>query len=197
MGAAEVRLLIVGSPGAGKGTQGVRIADAYGVPALSTGDIFRENIRRGTALGRRVQKLLGTGDLVPDALTNELVAARLDEPDARRGFLLDGYPRTTRQASFLEDHLAAGGRRLDAVLSLTLDEQEAVARLLLRGVDSGRSDDTEATIRHRLAVFARDTRPLLKRYAEQGLLVEIDGAGSVDAVTMRALSALGARGLRV
>ena len=196
MAATEVRLLIVGSPGAGKGTQGARIAEAYGIPALSTGDIFRDNIRRGTELGRRVQELLGSGDLVPDALTNELVAARLDEPDVERGFLLDGYPRTTGQASFLEEHLAAAGRRLDAVLSLTLDEEQAVARLLLRGVASGRSDDTEETIRHRLAVYARDTAPLLERYAALGLLVDIDGGGSVDDVTARALSALGGRGVR-
>ena len=196
MVATGVRLLIVGSPGAGKGTQGARIAEAYGIAALSTGDIFRDNIRRGTEVGRRVQELLASGDLVPDALTNELVAARLDESDVQRGFLLDGYPRTIGQAAFLEEHLAAAGRRLDAVLSLTLDEEQAVARLLLRGVDSGRSDDTEATIRHRLVVYARDTAPLLERYAALGLLVDVEGAGSVDDVTARALSALNGRGIR-
>ena len=196
MVATGVRLLIVGSPGAGKGTQGARIAEAYGIPALSTGDIFRDNIRRGTEVGRQVQELLGSGDLVPDSLTNELVAARLDEPDVQRGFLLDGYPRTVGQASFLEEHLAAAGCRLDAVLSLTLDEEQAVARLLLRGVDSGRSDDTEATIRHRLVVYARDTTPLLERYAALGLLVDVDGGGSVDDVTARALNALNGRGVR-
>ncbi len=189
------RLLIVGPPGAGKGTQASRIAAAYGVPAISTGDIFRANISQGTPLGVRVQAILDSGGLVSDALTNEIVADRLAEPDAEHGFLLDGYPRTEEQVRFLDELLDADGQRLDAVVRLLADEDEVVRRLRLRAIELGRSDDTEEVIRHRQDLYARETAPLIAMFAERGLLVEVDGLGAVDEVTARILGALAERGL--
>ena len=143
VGTLTARLLIVGPPGAGKGTQASRIAAAYGIPAISTGDIFRANIREQTPLGVRVQAILDAGDLVPDALTNDLVADRIVQPDTARGFLLDGYPRTEEQVKFLDAYLAELGTALDAVIQLVADEDEVVRRLLQRGHDLGRTDDTD------------------------------------------------------
>lgn len=193
----NARLLIIGPPGAGKGTQAVRIAEAYGIPAISTGDIFRANIKEGTALGLRVKAILDAGDLVPDALTNEIVVDRLAQPDAERGFLLDGYPRTEEQVKFLDAHLSAGGTSLAAVIRLVADEDEVVRRLHLRAVELGRSDDTEDVIRHRQEVYARETAPLVAIFAERELLVDVDGLGTVDEVTGRILDALAERGLVV
>ena len=193
----NARLLIIGPPGAGKGTQAVRIAEAYGIPAISTGDIFRANIKEGTALGVRVKAILDAGDLVPDSLTNEIVVDRLAEPDAERGFLLDGYPRTEEQVKFLDAHLAAGGAKLGAVIRLVADEDEVVRRLHLRAVELGRSDDTEEVIRHRQEVYARETAPLVAIFAQRDLLVDVDGLGTVDQVTERILTALAERGLSV
>ena len=188
------RLLIVGPPGAGKGTQSARIAARFGIPAVSTGDIFRANIAAGTPLGVRVQAIVDAGDYVPDSLTNDLVADRLGQPDAAKGFLLDGYPRTTEQVRFLDEHLAADGDALDAVIRLVADEDEVVRRLRQRAIELGRSDDTEEAIRHRQDVYARETAPLLAIYAERGLLVEVDGLGAVDEVTDRVLEGLAERG---
>lgn len=195
VGTLEARLLIVGPPGAGKGTQAARIAEAYGIPAISTGDIFRYNIKEGTPLGLRVKAILDAGDLVPDSMTNEIVADRLGAEDAVHGFLLDGYPRTEEQVKFLDERLAAAGQGLDAVISLVADEDEVVRRLLLRAVELGRSDDTEETIRHRQQVYARETEPLIELFRRRGLLVEVDGLGAVDEVTARVLAALAERGL--
>ena len=197
VGTLTARLLIVGPPGAGKGTQASRIAEAYGVPAISTGDIFRANIREQTPLGIRVQAILDAGDLVPDALTNDLVADRIAQPDTARGFLLDGYPRTEEQVKFLDAYLAEFGTALDAVIRLVADEDEVVRRLLQRGQELGRTDDTEATIRHRQQVYARETEPLLAIYQQRGLIVGVDGLGTVDEVTGRILDGLAARGLPV
>lgn len=188
------RLLIVGPPGAGKGTQSARIAERFGIPAVSTGDIFRANIAQGTPLGVRVKAIVDSGDYVPDSLTNDLVADRIAQPDAAKGFLLDGYPRTTEQVRFLDEHLAAGGDALDAVIRLVADEDEVVRRLRQRAVELGRSDDTEEAIRYRQEVYARETAPLLAIYAERGLLVEVDGLGAVDEVTDRVLAGLAERG---
>jgi len=195
LGTLTARLLIVGPPGAGKGTQASRIAAAYGIPAISTGDIFRANIAEGTPLGVRVKAILDSGGLVSDALTNEIVADRLSQPDAAAGFLLDGYPRTEEQVRFLDEILAADGDRLDAVIRLVADEDEVVRRLRLRAIELGRSDDTEDVIRHRQDLYARETAPLLAEFAGRGLLVEVDGLGEVDVVTDRILSALADRGL--
>ena len=195
LGTLTARLLIVGPPGAGKGTQAGRIAAAYGVPAISTGDIFRANISQGTPLGLRVKAILDSGGLVSDALTNEIVADRIAQDDAAHGFLLDGYPRTEEQVRFLDERLAADGQRLDAVIRLVADEDEVVRRLRLRAIELGRSDDTEEVIRHRQDLYARETAPLLAAFAERGLLIEVDGLGEVDEVTGRILAALAERGL--
>jgi len=195
VGTLSVRLLIVGPPGAGKGTQAVRVAAAFGVPAISTGDIFRSNIAAGTPLGRRVKAILDAGDLVPDALTNDLIADRITREDARHGFLLDGYPRTEEQVRFLDELLAAQGAALDAVIQLLADEDEVVRRLRLRAIELGRTDDTEEVIRHRQQVYARETEPLLAVFARRGLVLEVDGLGAVDEVTRRILAGLAERGI--
>jgi adenylate kinase len=171
------RLLIIGPPGAGKGTQASRIAERYGVPAISTGDIFRANIKGGTELGRRVQAIIEAGELVPDSLTNEIVADRLAQADAANGFL-DGM---------LE------GSSLDAVVLLEADTDEVVARLLKRAELEGRADDTEAVIRHRQEVYAEQTAPLIELFSERGILVSVDGLGTVDEVAERIASGLDAR----
>ena len=189
------RLLIVGPPGAGKGTQAARIAEAYGVPAISTGDIFRENVRNETQLGLAVKSFMDSGAFVPDELTNDLVADRIGWDDAKNGFLLDGYPRTPAQAETLEAMLADAGHGIDAVIELVADTDEIVARLLKRATQEGRSDDTEEVIRHRLELYARQTAPLLDLYEDQGLLAQVDGLGGIDEVTARVLSALESRGL--
>ena len=188
------RLLIVGPPGAGKGTQAVLIAERLGIPTISTGDIFRSNIKNETDLGRQVKAIVDNGDYVPDTLTNALVADRLAEDDARDGFLLDGYPRTPDQVSYLDELLAADGHRLDAVIRLVADEDEVVRRLTQRAVEQGRVDDSEEAIRHRQVVYRRETEPLIEAFRERDLLVEVDGLGTVDEVAERITAALSARG---
>ena len=189
------RLLIVGPPGAGKGTQAARLTERYGIPAIATGDIFRENIRNQTPLGVEVKAIVDAGDYVPNSLTNALVTARLEEPDARGGFLLDGYPRTVDQIEYLDELLAGRGQALDAVIFLLADKEEVVARLRKRAVEQGRADDTEEAIRHRQDVFARETAPLIPVFRERGLLIEVDGLGEIDEVSDRIAAALDARGL--
>ncbi|GAB4069348.1 adenylate kinase [Angustibacter speluncae] len=188
-----MRLLILGPPGAGKGTQAVRVAERFGVPAISTGDIFRQNIRDETPLGQKVKAIIDSGQYVPDEVTNDLVRDRLAQDDARGGFLLDGYPRTADQVRELDDVLAAQGLALQHVLELTVDTEEVVARLLKRAETDGRSDDTEDVIRTRQQVYADQTAPLLDVYRERGLLVQVDGTGEVDEVTERVLAALDGR----
>ena len=190
----KARLLIVGPPGAGKGTQAARITTAYGIPDVSTGDIFRANIKNETPLGVQVKAILDRGEYVSDELTNNLVKSRLEEDDAREGFLLDGYPRTLQQVQFLDEHLAAQGQSLTTVVQLVAERDEIVERLRRRAVDQGRSDDTEDAIRHRQDVYLRETAPLIDTYRERGLLVEVDGLGSIDEVAGRIESALAARG---
>ena len=185
-----MRLLLVGPPGAGKGTQAVRLAEAFGVPAISTGDIFRANIKNETALGLQVKEILASGGYVSDAVTNAIVQDRLAQDDCEPGFLLDGYPRTLAQVAALDGMLAAHGTSLDHVLELTVDDDAVVARLLKRARVEGRSDDTEEVIRERMAIYHRETRPLSDTYRERGLLVEVDGLGAVDEVTTRILTAL-------
>ena len=189
------RLLIVGPPGAGKGTQAARLTERYGIPAIATGDIFRENIRNQTPLGIEVKATIDAGDYVPDTLTNALVTSRLEEPDAVDGFLLDGYPRTVDQIAYLDELLAGKGQALDAVIQLLADKEEVVTRLRKRALEQGRTDDTEEAIRHRQDVFARETAPLIPVFRDRGLLIEVDGLGDIDDVAGRIAAALDARGL--
>ncbi len=189
------RLLIVGPPGAGKGTQSSRLTALFGIPAIATGDIFRANIKNETDLGKQVSAIINAGDYVPDSLTNDLVASRLKEEDCARGFLLDGYPRTVDQLGYLDRLLAADGTALDAVIQLVVDPNEVVGRLMKRAHEEGRSDDTEDTIRYRQALYQRETTPLIAIYKERGIVVEIDALGAVDEVADRVAAALRTRGI--
>ena len=189
------RLLIVGPPGAGKGTQAARIAERFGIPTISTGDIFRFNIANETELGKQVKAIVDAGDYVPDSLTNALVTDRLNEADAAGGVLLDGYPRTPDQVTYLDELLAGHGHALDAVVRLVADEDEVVRRLRQRSIDQGRVDDSEEAIRHRQEVYQRETAPLLEIFRGRGFLIEVDGLGAIDDVSERIFSALAARGL--
>lgn len=184
------RLLLIGPPGAGKGTQAARLAEAYGIPAISTGDIFRENVKNETELGREAKGFMDRGEYVPDSLTNALVRDRLSQPDAKNGFLLDGYPRTADQVAELDDILAEQGSALTAVVQLVADTDEVVRRLLNRAIEQGRADDTEEVIRHRMDVYAEQTAPLINVYSSRNLVREVDGLGAVEEVTERILSAL-------
>ena len=178
------RVVLVGPPGAGKGTQAATLSDKLGVPHVSTGDLFRQHIDAESELGRRVKGILDSGGLVPDELTIELVRERLAEPDTEDGFLLDGFPRNVRQADLLSRILAERDEKLDAVIELQVDEDVLVDRLMARG----RADDTEDVIRHRQQVYRSETAPLLDYYRD--LLITVDGVGEVDKVTDRILAAL-------
>jgi adenylate kinase len=183
-----VRLVLVGPPGAGKGTQAEVIAGALGIAKISTGDIFRANVGQATPLGLQAKAYMDAGELVPDEVTNDMVAARLTEADAAHGFLLDGYPRNVSQADVLAQNLQSAGAALDAVVELVVQAEHVIERLLSRG--QGRADDTEDVIRHRLEVYASETEPLVGYYRERGLLHSVDGLGAVDEVTARILEAL-------
>jgi adenylate kinase len=185
-----MRLLIMGPPGAGKGTQAAVICERLGVPHVSTGDLFRANLAQGTPLGQEAKKYMDAGEYVPDSVTNGMVRARLAEEDAAEGFLLDGYPRTVAQVAELDGMMA--GKHLDRVIELTADTDEVVARLLNRAVEQGRADDTEDVIRRRLEVYAEQTAPLTALYQSRGILVQVDGLGSVADVTERIFAALNA-----
>lgn len=190
------RLLIVGPQGSGKGTQGVRVAEAYGIPVVSTGDIFRANIKGGTELGLKVKAITDAGNLVPDDVTGEIVSDRLSQSDAvEAGFLLDGYPRNAAQVAYLDDFLASRGAALDAVILLEVPRAESVARITERATIEERSDDTEAAIAHRLDIYETETAPIAETYARRGVLDRIDGVGSLDQITERIFAALDARGI--
>lgn len=185
-----MRLLLMGPPGAGKGTQAAVIAERFAVPAISTGDIFRTNVAEQTTLGVAAQTYMDAGDYVPDEITNAMVADRLAERDCADGFLLDGYPRTPQQVVELDSLLELSGVGLDAVVLLEADPDELVSRLLARSEEQGRADDTESVIRRRLEVYAAETGPLAVGYAERDLLATVDGLGPVDEITERILTAL-------
>jgi adenylate kinase len=212
-----VRVVLVGPPGAGKGTQAQFIASHLAVPKVSTGDIFRYNVSAGTELGRQAKSFMERGDLVPDEVTVAMVASRLQEDDALSGFLLDGFPRNVPQAETLKKMLADWGMRLDLVLELVVDHDEVIRRLSGRrtcrkcgrvwhvafdppsvagkcdecgGELFQRDDDREETIRHRLEVYEQQTQPLISYYADEGILLGIDATGPVEDVTDRALLAL-------
>ena len=185
-----LRALLLAPPGAGKGTQGERLAEIYAVPHLATGDLLREHVASGTPVGREAERYMDHGELVPDRLVLDLVARHISGPEPLPGFVLDGFPRTLAQAKTAYEWGREHDRTFHAVVSLEVPEDELVRRLLERGARAGRSDDTDETIRNRLAVYAESTRPLLDFYADRGVLVEIDGTGEVDEVTARVRDAL-------
>jgi adenylate kinase len=180
-----VRVVLLGPPGAGKGTQAVKLAEKLEVPHLSTGDLFRENIGNGTELGLEAKRYLDAGDLVPSELTNELVDDRLSKPDTDDGFILDGYPRSVQQAKALHDMLERRGTKLDAVLEFRVSEQVLLERLKARG----RADDTDEVILNRMKIYRDETAPLIEYYTDE--LKTVDAVGPVDEVFARALRALG------
>lgn len=183
----------MGAPGAGKGTQAAGLAARYGIPAISTGDIFRANIANQTPLGVKVKEIIDAGEYVPDEITEEIVADRLSQDDCAGGFLLDGFPRTLHQVHFLDEYLERQDRALDAVVSLHVDPESLVARLLDRAQKEGRADDNEETIRRRMEVYAGQTAPLLMHYENLGLLEEVDGTGTVEEVQGRMFAQLDQR----
>jgi len=189
-GALARRLLIVGPPGAGKGTQAVRIAELLGIPAISTGDIFRANVSQETELGVLAKSYMDKGEYVPDTVTNDMVRDRLGQEDAQAGFLLDGYPRTLPQVEALDGMLSELGIALDRVLLLEVQTEEVVARLVERGREQGRSDDTEETIRRRIEVYSEQTAPLIDVFDQRGILRRVDGMASIDEVTAALREAL-------
>lgn len=189
-----IRLLLIGPPGAGKGTQAAKLASRLAIPAISTGDIFRENVRGETPLGLEAKAFMDRGEYVPDSLTNALVRDRLNQEDALAGFLLDGYPRTIDQVEELDDILKAADKKLDVVVQLTADSEELVRRLTGRAAEQGRSDDTPDVISRRLAVYDEQTAPLIDVYAARGLVAKVNGLGEIDEVTSRIVQVLEDRG---
>jgi len=185
------RMLIIGPPGSGKGTQAERISERLGIVAISTGDIFRAHVKGGTPLGVEATKYMDAGDFVPDSVTNEMVRNRLSQDDVGNGFLLDGYPRTAAQVDYLDGILAAAEQELGVVLQLTADDGELVSRLLGRARETGRSDDNETVIRHRLDLYHQQTEAVVARYAGRGILARVDGIGPVGDVTDRVLGSIG------
>ena len=185
-----MRLVVLGPPGAGKGTQAAQIACRFGAPHIATGDIFRANVAEGTELGRAAQEYMDRGDLVPDEVVIAMVMERLASDDCEAGFVLDGFPRTVNQAEALDRRLAGLGTPLEAALSFDVTEEELLRRLAGRAAAQHRADDAEQTIRHRLEVFAIKTRPLIDYYARRGLLINIDAIGPIEVVTKRILDDL-------
>lgn len=190
-----VRLLIVGPQGSGKGTQGVRIAESFGIPVISTGDVFRANVSEGTELGQQVKSIIDAGQLVPDELTSAVVRDRLSQDDAAAGFLLDGYPRNLAQVMHLDEFLEGRDESLDAVIVLAVPREESIARLAKRAHEQGRADDTDEVIAARLSIYETETAPIVGVYGSRGILEEVDGVGSLDDITARIIAALEARGL--
>jgi adenylate kinase len=181
-----VRVVLLGPPGAGKGTQALKLSEKLGIPQISTGDLFRKNISEGTPLGIEAKRYLDAGDLVPSELTNKLVEDRIEQPDAVDGFILDGYPRSVEQARALDEMLKNHNTKLDAVLEFAVSEQELLERLKSRG----RADDTEEVIHNRMQVYRDETEPLLEYYSHNNLQ-KVNAVGTLDEVFARALRALG------
>lgn len=184
------RMLIMGPPGSGKGTQAARIADKLGIVAISTGDIFRYNVKEMTELGKEAKKFIDNGDFVPDDVTNRMVADRLTHSDAEGGFLLDGYPRTAGQVQALDTMLREAGQQLDVVVELTVPDDELVTRLLHRAETEGRADDTAEVIQHRLDLYHEETAAVIESYKGRGIVTRVDGTGLIDDVTERLLQAV-------
>jgi adenylate kinase len=181
----------MGPPGAGKGTQAINIAKTLNIPHISTGDIYRENMKNETPLGLEAKVFYDKGMYVPDEITNRIVEDRLTWDDAKNGFLLDGYPRTIDQVNFLDQVLSKKSQKIEKVLELTIDIPVVVERLLKRAQEQGRIDDTKEVITKRLEVYANSTAPLLAEYKNRGILVQVDGMGSVSEVEEKINSALG------
>jgi adenylate kinase len=193
--AEGTRILLIGPPGAGKGTQAIELSSAFSIPAISTGDIFRENVRNETPLGLQAKSFMDAGNNVPDSLTNDLITDRLASPDCAGGFLLDGYPRTTDQVRHLDNFLADHHTKLDVVVQLVAEADIVVERLRKRALEQGRTDDDVAVVRHRLDVYAEQTAPLIDVYSARGLVAAIDGIGEIAEVTGRITEALQGRGI--
>jgi adenylate kinase len=186
-----MRLVLVGPPGAGKGTQAQFLSEHYSIPHISTGDIFRANLKAGTPLGVQAQKFMDAGELVPDSVTNEMVKDRLTHSDTANGFLLDGFPRNVAQAQVLSSVLTEKQTPLDAVLELQIDDAEIISRLNNRRSVESRADDAEEVIIHRLKVYHDQTAPIIDYYRTEGSLITIGATGAVDEITKRAIAALG------
>ena len=189
------RLLIIGPQGSGKGTQGQRIAEAFRIPAVSTGDVFRANVKEGTPLGLQVKAIIDAGDLVPDELTGAIVRDRLAQDDAAAGFLLDGYPRNLGQVGDLDAFLDERDEPLTGVIELSVPREESIRRIALRAAEQGRSDDNDESIAKRLSIYESETAPILDVYRERGVAFEVDGVGTLDEVFERIITALAARGI--
>jgi adenylate kinase len=185
-----MRMLIMGPPGSGKGTQAVHIAGVFQIPAISTGDIFRSNVAKATPMGRIAREYMDAGEYVPELVTNAMVRDRLAQPDCESGFLLDGYPRTLQQVDELDDVLARTGASLDAVIELVVNQDVLADRLLKRAQSQGRTDDTAEVIRRRQEVYNDQTAPLTTRYSERRILHMVDGDGAVELVTARVTGVL-------
>ena len=189
------RLLIIGPQGSGKGTQGQRIAETFRIPAVSTGDVFRQNVKEGTPLGLQVKAIIDAGDLVPDELTGAIVRDRLSQDDAAAGFLLDGYPRNLGQVGDLDAFLDERDEPLTGVIELSVPREESIRRIAQRAAEQGRSDDNDESIAKRLSIYESETAPILDVYRERGVAFEVDGVGTLDEVFERIITALAARGI--
>ncbi|MCD4853571.1 adenylate kinase [Arthrobacter sp. AK01] len=184
------RLIIMGPPGSGKGTQAEHIARHFGIPAISTGDLFRAHVRDKTDLGLEAGEYMDRGEFVPDHVTTDMLKQRMEEADAGDGFLLDGYPRTVIQIGALDEMLAVRGQPLEVVLALTASDSELLARMLRRAHEQGRSDDTEAVIQRRLELYRDETQPVLTAYSKRGILLTVDGSGERETITQAAIAAV-------
>lgn len=183
-----MKLLIIGPTGSGKGTQAERISARLDIAAISTGEIFRDNVKNETPLGAEAKTYMDNGDFVPDSVTNKMVRDRLNQPDAQSGFSLDGYPRTATQVDYLDEILAENGEKIEVVLQLTANDEALVRRLLGRAKEAGRSDDNEIVIRHRLNLYHEQTEAVVAKYAERGIPEQVDGMGEIDKITNRLLA---------
>ncbi|MFY9263093.1 MAG: adenylate kinase [Arcanobacterium sp.] len=184
------RLILVGPPGAGKGTQAKIVSEKLGIPAISTGDIFRAEIKSGSDIGNLAADYIQHGNLVPDEVTDEIVRRRLAQPDAANGFLLDGYPRNTHQVEALDKILDELGTHIDAIVEIVVPDQDIVRRLLSRAKIEGRKDDRADVIHHRINVYRLETEPVVEAYEERGQLIAVDGTGTVGEVYERLLAAI-------
>lgn len=184
------RLIIMGPPGSGKGTQAEHLARHFGIPAISTGDLFRAHVRDKTELGLEARAFMDKGEFVPDHVTTDMLKQRMEEPDAADGFLLDGYPRTVIQIGALDEMLAARGQPLEVVLALTAPDGELLSRMLRRAQEQGRSDDTEDVIQRRLELYREETQPVLTAYTKRGILLTVEGTGERESITRAAIAAV-------